>query len=117
MCINDTTSHQGDAPKKETTQPRRRRLIRRLALGFAPVLEAGKKRQDNASKRCHAGLDNRTFWTDIFRLSRYILVATNGCQSQYLRTKHTFRITIEIQGFDEDNPYNSENTLLPNKVS
>jgi hypothetical protein len=56
MYTNDTTNHQGDAPKEETTQPRRRRLNRRSDLGFSLVLEAGKseQRQDNASKEVTA---------------------------------------------------------------
>jgi hypothetical protein len=56
MHINDSTNHQGDTPKEKTTQPCHRRPNRRPALGFPPVLEAGKseQRQDNASKEVTA---------------------------------------------------------------
>jgi hypothetical protein len=52
----DSTSHQDDASKEVTTQPRHRRPIRRLDLGFPPVLEAGKhgQRHDDASKKVTA---------------------------------------------------------------
>jgi hypothetical protein len=56
MHTNDTTNHQGDTPKEETTQPHRRRSNRRPALGFPPVLEMAKseQHQDNASKEVTA---------------------------------------------------------------
>jgi hypothetical protein len=56
MHTNDTTNHQGDAPKEEMTQPRHRRPNQRPALEFPLVLEAGKseQRQDNDSKEVMA---------------------------------------------------------------
>jgi hypothetical protein len=52
MRTKDSTNHLGDAPKEEMVQARRRCPNRSPALGFPPLVEAGKneQRHDDASK-------------------------------------------------------------------
>jgi hypothetical protein len=56
MRTKDSMNHLGDAPTEETMQPHRRCPNRSPALGFPPVLEAGKneQRHDDASKEVTA---------------------------------------------------------------